>query len=218
MSFSDEIKAAITKARSGAEPTESPFLLLLQEMARGVSSDKVRCHVVDRKQLRYELHLAPVYQPGRSNPVLVVRLIQGGVEVLGGSNQRFISEADFREYLRKLAVDPVFLDSVAAVEEATDLPVEGFLREHRGRVSREDVMLVVSPEDQKKIAVSGDQEIALQLPVADFPGAGAVKEGQAYGWLESAGLVVKVEEWAREDDGRVRLVGALVSDQESAAN
>lgn len=220
MSFSDEIKAAIAKARSGVDPTQSPFLRLLQEMASGVSSasDKVKCYVVDRKQHRYGLHLAPAYQPGRSNLVLMVRLIQGGIEVLGGSDQRFHSEFDFQKYLRDLAVDPVFLDSVAAVEDAADQPVEGFLRERLGHVSREDVMLEVSPDDQKTIATSGGQKITLQLPVANFPGAGVIKEGHAYGWLESAGLVLKVEEWHKEDDERVRVTGALVPDQERPVN
>jgi hypothetical protein len=128
-------------------------------------------------------------------------------EVLLQPKQSAATPEELAEILKRFVTTPDFLESLAAIAELANQPVEGFLRVVPRSVSRDDLMVEVSPDQQKDIASRLGQDITLTLRISDFPGAGTFKPDATYKVLEAAGFSVSLSSVTRHDKGEWRLIG-----------
>jgi hypothetical protein len=192
MSISDEIRAAIRAAQQAARPSEDdPFKAVLDQAANGISNDDVKAEIRSELGPRWTLWLAPAYQPGRAAAMLEIVRTSTGVDVLPDPKQSADSPARLADILKSFVTSAAFLGSLEQLGEISKQPVEGYLRVAPGTVSRDDVILEVPPEIQRRdIAEKVGFPVTIVLRVANFPGTGTFNPNADYKVLESAGLVL----------------------------
>jgi hypothetical protein len=208
MSISQEIRDAIRAARDAAATRPGdPFREVLDQVAVGLTDESVEARLASGPGGRWTLWLSPAYRPGKATPVLTVVIGPSHTEVLLQPNQSAANPEELAEILKRFVTTPDFLESLAAIAEVANQPVEGFLRVVPRSVSRDDLMVEVSPDQQKDIAGKLGQDITLSLRISDFPGAGTFKPDAAYKVLEAAGFSVSLSSVTRHDKGELRLIG-----------
>jgi hypothetical protein len=209
MTLSDDIRAAVRAAQAAVETKpDNPFKQVFEQVAEGLTDDHVQARLTSGSGGRWSLCLAPAYQPGRSFPMLVVVISDRGADVLLDPKQTATTPDQLADILRNFVTTPAFLESLQEIAEISSHSVEGFLRITPGTVSREDIMLEVPSEIQRRIAEAVGQEIALELRVAPFPGAGRFQPEARYQVLESAGLSVTLSKKVEQkESGELHLVG-----------
>jgi hypothetical protein len=133
-----------------------------------------------------------------------------GAEVLLQPKRSAAEPAELAEILKGFVTMPEVLESLQAIADLVGQPVEGFLRVAPRTVTRDDLMLEVSPQEQRDIAEHAGADISLNLRVSDFPGAGKFKTEAAYRVLESAGYTVTLSEPVTKDEaGLLRITGRV---------
>jgi hypothetical protein len=212
MSISQEIRDAIRAARTAAETRpDDPFKKVLDEVAVGLTDESVEARFTSGQGGRWTLWLSPVHRPGRPSAMLTVVIGPSGAEVLLQPKRSAAKPEELAEILKGFVTTPNFLESMAAIAELANQPVEGFLRVAPRTVSRDDLMLEVTPDQQRSIAGSVGSDITLSLRISDFPGAGTFKPEAGYRVLEAAGFSVTLAKdgVSQHDKGELRLIGRV---------
>lgn len=210
MSVSQEIRDAVRAAREAAvtQPGD-PFKEVLDQVAIGLTDEFVEARFSSGPGGRWTLWLSPAYRPGRASPVLTVLIGHSNAEVLLQPKQSAATPEELAKILKRFVTMPEFIESLAAIAELVSQPVEGFLRVVPQSVSRDDLMVEVSPDQQKDIASGLGQDITISLCISGFPGAGTFKPDVTYKVLEAAGFSVSLSGVTLHDKGKLRLVGRV---------
>ena len=173
MSFKDDIQKLVTDARQGAPKEDSPWLAALNELAEGLSSEKVVADIEEASSApqRRTLRLYPRHQPGRAVRMLPFWIEQDKVRVLTEDNPSFSERAKFEAYLRTFVGAPAFLEGILMLEDQFAAPVEGFIRTvSLTKIGKDDVMLEVAPEVQSTLAKAEvGTEVAVVSRVRSLP-------------------------------------------------
>lgn len=192
MSIVQEIRDAVREARaaSNTRPND-PFKAVLDQVAEGLSDESVEAGLTASPGGRWTLWLAPAFRPGKSTAMLDVIISATHAEVLLQRKLRAATPKRLAEILKKLVTTPEFLYSLAEIAELARQPVEGFLRVKTQSVSRDDLMVIISADQQRReIADRLGQETSLTLQIADVSGAGTFKPDAPYKVLEAAGFAI----------------------------
>lgn len=211
MSIAQDIRDAVqaARARSAATP-DNGFLQVLKEVAEGLSDESVETTWVDGPGGRYTLRLAPAHQPSRASAILSVVISSASAEVLIDPKQVAQTPGELADILKKLVTLGPFLETLDVVAAQAKEPVEGFLRVRPRNISREDLMLEVPPDAQRKLAENVGGNVSLLLKVSSFPGAGVFTPGAGYTILESAGLVLELSKEAQQGpEGQIQIEGRV---------
>lgn len=211
MSISQEIRDAVRAARDAAETRPGdPFKQVLEEVAVGLSDESIEARLTSGSGGRWTLWLSPAHRPGRAAAMVTVVISSSGAEVLLHPKRTAAKPEELAEILKGLVTTPDFLESMAAIGALAQQPVEGFLRLSPRTVSREDLMVEVSPSQQSYIAENLGRDISLRLRIADLPGAGAFKPGARYKVLESGGFSITVSaDVTPHDSAELEIIGRV---------
>jgi hypothetical protein len=208
MPIADEIKEAIRAARAASTtPPGDPFKGVLDEVAVGLTDESVEARWAPGLGGRWTLWISPAYRPGRALPMLTVVIASARADVLLEPKQSADRPEELARILKGFVVKPEVLDSLEVQANLAGQPVEGFLRLAPKTVSREDLMLEVTPPQQREIAEHDGREITLRLRVSSFPGAGKLSTEATYQVLESAGYAVTLSGPVTQDAGLVSITG-----------
>ncbi len=211
MPIADDIRKAIQAAKAASTtPPGSPFKVVLEEVAKGLTDDLVEARLTAGSAGRWTLWLAPAYRPGRAVPMLTVVIGPASAEVLVQPKRVAVKPDELAEILKGFVTLPEFMESLQATADLVGQSVEGFLRVSPQNVTRDDVLLEVTPAQQREIAErdSDGEGVTLELRVADVPGAGTFKEGAGYKVLESAGYTVTLSApITRDEAGTLHIHG-----------
>lgn len=206
--FRTAVKTAIQAAK--VAPND-PFLQVLQDLAQGIEDENIRAEITREEYSgRLSLQIAPAYRPSRAVTMLVVLLRGPYVEVLLNPRQKAANPEELTNILKAYIGTPDFLESLQEIGRLVLEPVEGFLRSRPSTVSHRDVMLTVSPAQQKQIAENIGKEVSLSLPISTLPGAGKFDRSTQYKVLDSAGFSVELSTAPVEDKaGNLQIVGKV---------
>jgi hypothetical protein len=210
MAIAEEIREAIKAAKAAyLTPTDNPFKTVLDEVAEGLTDESVEARFTPSPGSRWTLWVSPAYQPGRATPMLTLVIGHGVAEVLLDPKRSAANAAELTEILKGFVTTPEVLESLQSIADLTTLPVDGFLRVARQTVTRDDLMLEVSPEQQRQIGANIGKNVELNLQTSDLPGAGSFKSSASYEVMESAGYTIVLSEPVTMGDGRLRIVGRV---------
>lgn len=209
MSISQQIRDAIRAARNKAKvPPGDPFKQVLDEVVAGLTDECVEARLTSGPGGRWTLWLSPAHRPGRAVAVLTVVLTASGAEVLLDPQRSATTPTELAEILKRFVTEPEFLETLEVLGELASQPVEGFLRVTPRTVSRDDVMVEISPAQQGEIARSVGTDIKLDVPVSSFPGAGTFSPGVKYTVLESGGFSISLSrDVTQSENGTLTLMG-----------
>lgn len=211
MPIADEIREAVQAAKAASvTPPDNPFRRILDEVAEGLTDESVKAQFTSGPGGRWTLWLSPAHRPGRAFPMVSVVISPTGAEVLLQPKRQAAKPAELAEILKGFVTMPEFLESLQVTADLVGQPVEGFLRVAPRTVTRDDLMLEVTPQQQRDIAEHAGADIELGLRVSNFPGAGKFKTEAAYKVLESAGYTVTLSEPVTKDEaGLLRITGRV---------
>jgi hypothetical protein len=120
----------------------------------------------------------------------------GDALIASGDRPTRLPERDLLEaYLLEFVKKPAFMESLAILREEAALPVEAQLRVNGdGRQDGQDVVVVVTARDQEALdALAIGTSAALDVERAEFPGNPPFMAQQPYALLDSAGVVVRIQ-------------------------
>lgn len=210
MSFKDEIRQALIRARQTVPDDKNPYLASFAELAEALTTDSIVADVVASSAQRHTLRLWPRDRPAWASNMMSVQVESDRVVVL--PDKQFVSRESFEEYLKNFVRDDRFLASLFELERQSQEPVEAYLRVVDPlRISRYDLQLVVTPEEQRRLAdASEGAELELELDVGNSAGAGAYNKNIAYRFLNSAGVLLQVTDTATTSAERIRVKGRRI--------
>lgn len=197
MSFADQVRAAVANAEGAAdtEPAQR-FRAVLDEFVAGLGALGVGARIQPGRDARkLTLYLYPAHRPARVKLMLTFFLDGDGIVVSGETSTSITSPDELQRWLLRYVQLPAFLESLGALREEAQLPVEARLRvDRQASHAVGDVVVAVSPEDQEKLdAVTKGSDVELEVERIEFHGNGPYVRGTAYMILESAGLLVGVD-------------------------
>lgn len=197
MSFADQVKMAVADAENAAdtEPARR-YRAVLDELASGLGQLGAGARLLggqDPRKLALYLH-AP-YRPQRGSPMLAFFFDGEDVVVSGENPTRIRTPEELERWLLQFVKLPAFVESLRMLREEANLPVEARLRvDAQVAYAKGDVVVVVSPADQKMIAeAEAGAAVELEVERVEFPGNAQFADPPRYAVLESAGIFVDVE-------------------------
>lgn len=200
------MKAVAREALSLEQPNQA-FINVLMEFATAISQGGVRASLrPTTASNRQNLVLAPVHQPGFSI-ILANVIFQGGVVKLLG--QTIATPAALEQALVVFAQSAEVQQSIHEIHAISQAPVEGNLREGIGEIKDTNILVEVSPAEQKKLdcTLVGDP-VNIQIKWQNFQGNPTIEiPNQRYHFLSSAGLYLKIDEIILKDGDNYTLVG-----------
>ncbi|KYF48027.1 hypothetical protein BE08_19970 [Sorangium cellulosum] len=209
MSISQQIRDAIRAARTKAKVQPGdPFKQVLDEVVAGLTDELVEARLTSGPGGRWTLWLSPAHRPARAVAILTVVLTASGAEVLLDPKRSATTPDELAEILKRFVTEPEFLETLEVLGELASEPVEGFLRVTPRTVSRDDIMVEVSPALQGEIARAVGSDIKLDVAVSSFPGAGKFAPGVKYTVLESGGFSISLShDVTQSENGTLTLIG-----------
>lgn len=214
MTFKDEIRQAVAQARSKSVDPGNPYAQVLDDVAEALSTDAVVAEVsaAPHSSQRRTLTLYPRFRPAFRSNMLVCLIEKDSVTILSEDRRRLSSREDFEQYLKGFVHSDEFLTSLSEFERQYAAPVEAYLRVYDPRrISRDDVLLIVSTDDQQRLSDAKEDETVELILEPGKLGAGHYKPNVVYQYFNSAGIYLKVESTEANPDGRIRVKGRRTS-------
>lgn len=191
MSFADLIRQRVKAGLKSAEGQGGPFVEVLHELADGLRSDTVGAEISPGEARgRLYLTLWPRPLPARRHLMLAFWATADSLRVFTEPPREFRDPTALREWLADFVTTPAFLESLAALSDLAAQPTEGYLRAAGvGRLSRDDLMVEITPPTQQTLADQSDgANVELIVAVSAEAGAGSFDPNRKYIALESSGV------------------------------
>jgi len=220
MSFADLIRQRVQAGLQGAEAQAGPFLDVLQELADGLTSDRIGAAITRGSvRGRFYLTLWPRTLPAKRCLMLAFWVTTRSIQVFVDPPLEFTDATSLRDWLADFVTSPAFLETLELLSESTQQPTEGYLRARRaGELTREDVIVEIAPEVQSAL-VEQDEGATVDITVtlASTIGAGTFDPQRSYVTLESSGIRVDEIHVELVHDSLLRVRGVKRSEPELRA-
>ena len=197
MSFAEQVQAAVASAEGAAHSEPAlRFRAVLDEFETGLNGLGVGAHIrPGRDSRKLTLYLYPPHRPARGNLMLSFFLEGESIVVLSEGSTSLETPEALQQWLLRYVQLPAFVESLGALRQEAQVPVEARLRvDRQASHAVGDVVVAVSPEDQEKLDVATKgSDVELVVARIDFHSNGEYAEGTVYVLLDSAGLILSVE-------------------------
>jgi len=204
MSFADKVKTAILTAEAGAETGPARrYCAVLDELAKGLEALGIGARINGARDPRnWGLYLHAPYRPDGGSLMLNFFLDGDKIVVIGENRKTITSPEELERWLLDFMRMRAFLESIRALREQAEQPVEARLRVATGvTYAKGDVVVAVAPVDQQMLAEADvGTQVMLEVERVQFPGNASFFHPPAYRVLDSAGLVVNVDWTIRVGD------------------
>lgn len=197
-------------AAQRATNDESPFVPLLKDFAQGLCEEGRAVAKLEQgaDHRRYRLVLHPKHRPAQQHLILSFWVEAQSITVSGEQSTRLDTTDALGSWLESFVTMPAFQESLAELAQCAKEPVEAYLRTIGPNVlSRDDVMVEVAADDQRRLDEAADKREELQLVVhtSTAPGAGKFSSTHRYVALDAAGLSFSLLKIDQTDAGAVEL-------------
>ncbi len=196
MNFANRIRELAAR-QAEPEPAENRFLSVLRGVEQGLTEEGRAVARIEQgaHPRRYHLTLYPHHRPARRHLMLTFWIEPQRVVVSGERSHEYDNPTELERWLEQFVASPAFQESLSELARVAQEPVEAYLRTlGSGVLSREDVMVSVTPTEQARLseAAEGD-ELRITVSPMRLPGAGQLDPDRSYVALDSAGLSLAVE-------------------------
>ena len=197
MSFAEKLIAAVKTAEAGTETEPGkPFRAVLEQFVATLRKLGIGARLdslADPRKLGVWLY--PEHRPSRGSLMLTF-FFDGDAIIAFGDSPTRLPEPDLLEaWLLEFVKKPAFIESLATLREEATLPVEAQLRVNAdGRRHGQDVVVAVTARDQEVLhTLAIHAPASLKVERAEFPGNPQFMAQPAYALLDSAGVVVLIQ-------------------------
>ena len=222
--FQDRIKSALRQAVPGqgvSQALSAPFDEVLEEFVEALMIERpcVRA-CVEKGQLppMRTIWTWPRLQRDRRHAILGFWWKETKMKVLAEIERApFATPEELSDFLVDFLDNPSLMEQLADYELTCREDTTGYLRVHGvSAASRDDVMVLVAPKEQQKLAEARPgSTVKLALVHERMPGTGEYSEASTYPCLTSGGFGVRIVTH-RMVDGRIHISGVVMAEEESA--
>jgi hypothetical protein len=211
MSFADQVKSAIEKAEGQADSEAARrYSDILNELARGLEAQGIGATIrkgADPRKLSLYVH-AP-YRSSNGSIMLTFFLNGDDLTIVGESPVVISTPEGLETWLLNFVQLPAFIESLHTLRSEGDKPVEARLRvDQNAAYAKGDIVVAVSPEEQRTLwAARIGSQVQLEVQRVDFAGNPLLSSTVQHQVLDSAGLVVKIQNRTFLEGARIKIVG-----------
>jgi hypothetical protein len=223
--FGERLRSRLERmaAAGNEEAAPSPYDDVLHEFVHELNHADFDLHAELKVAAVPQRRIIEVWPKYRRFPRLLLLSfsIDGPRIHLLAENMRELPSVDaLKQFLESFVVSS-FPSTVDVFREIASEPVQGYLRTRGAfEIAPEDVLVVVSPEEQRRLATAAPgTSLTLDVVPQRFPGAGIYDPARPYAALESGGFALERTRVVPVEAGRVRVTGivTVLADEAEAA-